>query len=75
MPRPYQISWNEWPLVFSKYHSGEQIKKNEKNETCGNYGEHERAYRDLVSEPERRRPPGRPSRRWENDMKLDLEKT
>ena len=52
---------------------GEQIKKSEKDEACGNYGEQESAYRDLVSEPERR-PTGRPSRRWENDIKRILKK-
>ena len=71
MPWQSQILPSKWPLLFSKYHSGEQI---EKNEACGNYGEHERAYRDLVREPERRRPPGRPSRRWENDIKMYIEK-
>jgi hypothetical protein len=29
-------------------------------------------YRVLVGKPERKRPPGRPRRRWEDNIKLDL---
>jgi hypothetical protein len=35
-------------------------------------GERRRAYRALVGKPEGRRPLGRPRRRWENNMKMDL---
>jgi hypothetical protein len=37
--------------------------------TCGTYGGEERA---LVGKPEERRPLGRPRRRWENNIKMDL---
>jgi len=30
-------------------------------------------YRVLVGKPERKRPPGRPRRRWENNIKMDLQ--
>jgi hypothetical protein len=30
------------------------------------------AYRALVGKPERRRPPERPSRRWEDNIKVDI---
>ena len=30
-------------------------------------------YKVLVGKPERKRPPGRPSRRWENNIKMDLQ--
>jgi hypothetical protein len=30
------------------------------------------AYRALVGKPEGRRPPGRPRRRWEDNIKMDL---
>jgi hypothetical protein len=30
------------------------------------------AYRALVGKPERRRPFGRPRRRWEDNIKMDL---
>jgi hypothetical protein len=40
--------------------------------TCGTYGERRGAYRALVGKPEGRRPLGRPRRRWENNIKMDL---
>jgi hypothetical protein len=35
-------------------------------------GERRGAYRALVGKPERRRPLGRPRRRWEDNIKMDL---
>jgi hypothetical protein len=35
-------------------------------------GERKGAYRALVKKPERRRPLGRPRRRWEDNIKIDL---
>jgi hypothetical protein len=35
-------------------------------------GEKRNAYRLLVGKPERKRPLGRPSRRWVNNIKMDL---
>jgi hypothetical protein len=35
-------------------------------------GERRSAYRALVGKPEGRRPPGRPRRRWEDNIKMDL---
>jgi hypothetical protein len=35
-------------------------------------GERRGAYRDLVGKPERRRPLGRPRRRWEDNIKINL---
>jgi hypothetical protein len=36
-------------------------------------GEGRGAYRTLVGRPEGRRPPGRPSHRWEDNIKIDLQ--
>jgi hypothetical protein len=36
-------------------------------------GERRGAYRVLVGKPEGKRPLGRPKRRWENNIKLDLQ--
>jgi hypothetical protein len=36
-------------------------------------GEGRGAYRVLVGRPEGRRPLGRPRRRWENNIKIDLQ--
>ena len=43
---------------------------------CNMYGGEERrgVYRDLVGRPEGRRPLGRPKRRWEDNIKMDLQK-
>jgi hypothetical protein len=35
-------------------------------------GEMRGVYRDLVGKPERKRPLGRPRRRWEDNIKIDL---
>ena len=40
---------------------------------CGSYGGGEGAYRVLLGKPEGKRPLGRPRRRWEDNMKMDLE--
>ena len=36
-------------------------------------GERRDVYRGLVGKPERKRPLGRPSRRWEDNVKMDLQ--
>ena len=40
---------------------------------CGAYGGGERVYRVLVGRPEGKRPMGRPRRRWEDNIKMDLQ--
>jgi hypothetical protein len=40
--------------------------------TCGTHGEGRGAYRVLVGRPEGKRPLGRPRRRWEDNIKMDL---
>jgi len=40
---------------------------------CGAYGGEEGVYRVLVGKPEGRRPLGRPWRRWEGNIKMDLQ--
>jgi hypothetical protein len=39
---------------------------------CSTYGERTRAYRVLVEKPEETKPLGRPRRRWDNNIKIDL---
>ena len=39
--------------------------------TCGTYGRQERCMQGF---PEGKRPLGRPRRRWENDIKMDVQK-
>jgi hypothetical protein len=39
---------------------------------CSTNGEKRNAYKILVGKPEGKRPLGRPSRRWEDNIKIDL---
>jgi hypothetical protein len=39
---------------------------------CSTNGEKMKAYRILVGKPERKRPVGRPRRRWEDNIRMDL---
>jgi hypothetical protein len=41
--------------------------------TCSTYGEKRGAYRILMGRPKGRRPLGRPRRRWEDNIKMDLQ--
>jgi hypothetical protein len=40
--------------------------------TCSTHGEGRGVYRVLVGRPEGKRPLGRPRRRWEDSIKMDL---
>ena len=40
---------------------------------CSTYGKRRGVYRILVGKPEEKRPLGRPRRKWENNIKLDLQ--
>jgi hypothetical protein len=46
---------------------------NELGEVCSTYGEGSGMYRGLVGKPEGKRPLGRPRRRWEDNVKMDLD--
>jgi hypothetical protein len=52
---------------------GDQIEKNEMGGACSIYGERRCAYRILVGRSEGRRPLGRFSLIWEDDIKMDLQ--
>jgi hypothetical protein len=49
-----------------------EVKKTEMGRTCSTYGGRRGAYRVLVRKPEGRRSLGRPKRRWEDNIKMDL---
>jgi hypothetical protein len=42
--------------------------------TCGTHGEGRGVYRVLVGRPEGKKPLGRPRRRWEDNIYMDLRK-
>jgi len=46
---------------------------NEMGRTCGAYGEDRGVHRVLAGKPEGKRPLGRPRRRWEDNIKMDLQ--
>ena len=43
-------------------------------DVCSRYGESRGVYRVLVGRPEGKRPLGRPRLRWEDNIKMDLQK-
>ena len=55
------------------YCAGGKIEKNEVGGACGEYGGGERCAQVLVGKPEGKRPLGRPRRRWEDNIKMDLQ--
>jgi hypothetical protein len=50
---------------FTKYHSGDQMKKTERGRKCSKYGN-----LFYLRKPERWRPLGWPRHRWENNIKM-----
>jgi hypothetical protein len=59
-------------VLITKYYSGDQNKKNEVGGACSTYGGGERCIQDFGG-PEVRRPLGRPRRRWEDNIKMDVQ--
>ena len=49
------------------------IEKNEMGGACGRMGEGRGVHRVLVEKPEKKKPLGRHRRRWENNIKMDLQ--
>jgi hypothetical protein len=48
------------------------MKEDEVGGTCGTHGGGERCLQDFGWRPKGRRPLGRPRRRWEDNIKMDL---
>jgi hypothetical protein len=53
--------------------SRDKIEKNEMGRACSAYGERRGVYRVLVGKTERKRQLWRPRRRWEDNIKMDLQ--
>jgi hypothetical protein len=53
--------------------SGDHIEKKEMGRVCSAYGGEERRSQVLVAKTEGKRPLGRPRRRWEDNIKMDLQ--
>jgi hypothetical protein len=56
-----------------QYCASDKIKKNEMGGACSAYGGGERRVQGLVGRPEGKIPLGRPRRRWEDNIKMDLQ--
>jgi hypothetical protein len=52
---------------------GDKIEKYEIR-ACNTFGREERSMQIFVGKPEGKRPLGRPRRRWEDNIKMDLQK-
>jgi len=50
-----------------------KIEKNEMGGSCSAYGKRRGVYRVLVGKPEGKRLLGRPRRKWEDNIKMDLQ--
>jgi hypothetical protein len=55
---------------FKCFH--ETLRRSMQYQCSTNWGEKRNAYRILVGKPERKRPLGRPRRRWVDNIKMDL---
>jgi hypothetical protein len=60
--------------LFNRYCSGDKIENNEKGGHVARMRERKGVYRVLVGKPEEKRPLGRTRRRWEDNIKMDLQK-
>jgi len=62
-------------VIGTEYCAAGNIEKNEmgRGGTCGAYGEGRGLHRVLVGKPEGKRPMGRPRRRWEDNIKMDIQ--
>jgi hypothetical protein len=49
------------------------MKKNEMDGACSTYDREERCIQGLVGRPERKKPLERPTRRCEDDIKMDIQ--
>ena len=53
--------------------AGYKMEKNEMDGACSAHGDRRGVFRVLVRKPEGKRPLGRPGRRWEDNIKLNLQ--
>ena len=61
-------------MRVTQHFSGNKIENNEINGTCSNHRGYERCIRDLVENPEGKRPLGRPRLRREDNIKIEFQK-
>jgi hypothetical protein len=60
-------------IIFTQYCAGDKIEKNEMEGACSKDKEKRGVCKILVRKPEGKRPLGRPKRRWEVNIRMDLQ--
>src|SRR5215475_3649308 len=60
-------------VLLTQYCAGGKIETNEMGRACGAYGGDRGVHRVLIGKPEGKRPLGRPRRRWEDNIKMELQ--
>jgi hypothetical protein len=65
---------NVLSVVLTQYFEGDKIDKNEMSRVCSADGEERGEYGVLVGKPKGKRPLGRHSRRWDDNIVMDLQK-
>ena len=60
-------------VLLTKYFSCDQIEKSDMGGACSTHGERRDVYCVLVGKPEGKRALRIPRRRWEDNIKMDLE--
>jgi hypothetical protein len=60
-------------LLLTQYCTGDKIEKNEMDRACSTDREERDVYKVLVGRPGGKRPLGRPRRRWEDNIRMDLQ--
>jgi hypothetical protein len=63
---------NNWPGEGQEQFSCQSVKGDETDMACSMHREKSNAYVVLVGKPEGNRPLGRPKRKWEDNIKVDL---
>ena len=60
-------------MLLTEYFSGDYIDKNEMGGACSAFGERRGVYRVFVGRPEGKKTFERPRRRWEDNIKMNLQ--
>jgi hypothetical protein len=60
-------------VLLTQYRAGDKIEKNEMGGACSTYGDGRGVYRVLVGKTEGKRTLGRPRRRWEDNIRMDIQ--
>jgi len=60
--------------LLTQYCAGDKIEKKEMGGACSAYGDRRGVFTVLLGKREGKRPLGRPRRRWEDNIKMDLQR-